>query len=64
MRSRVFEAGVSGRANGEGSGIGLTVAAEILDMLGGSVALEPRSGGSGTRATIRFPLPGREQPEP
>lgn len=56
IRSTLFEAGVSTRPPGEGSGVGLTVAAEILDMLGGSITLEPGSDGSGTRATIRVPL--------
>jgi signal transduction histidine kinase len=56
LRTVVFEAGVSTRPEGEGSGVGLTVAAEILDMLGGSVSLDPRGSGPGTRATLRLPL--------
>jgi signal transduction histidine kinase len=55
LRPQVFEAGVSTRPSGEGSGVGLTVAAEIIDMLGGSISLEPRREGVGTRAIIRLP---------
>jgi signal transduction histidine kinase len=56
LQTSVFEAGVSTRPEGEGSGVGLTVAAEILDMLNGSISLDARRDGTGTRAVIRLPL--------
>jgi signal transduction histidine kinase len=51
----VFEPGVSTRRSEGGSGVGLTAAREIAEMLGGTVDLEPRSGG-GTTARIRIPV--------
>lgn len=63
LRPQVFEAGFSTRPADEGSGVGLTVAAEIIDMLGGSISLEPRPGGVGTRAIIRLPSADRNGTE-
>lgn len=56
LRERVFEPGVSTRRLRRGSGMGLTVARDIAEMLGGSIALESRDGG-GTTATIRLERP-------
>jgi signal transduction histidine kinase len=51
----MFEPGVSTRLGEGGSGLGLTAAREIAEMLGGGIQLEPRAGG-GTTASIRIPL--------
>jgi signal transduction histidine kinase len=53
---RVLEPGFTTRADAGGCGVGLPVAVEIAEALGG--ALELRSGPRGTRARIRAPLPG------
>jgi signal transduction histidine kinase len=54
--ARVLEPGFTTRAGSGGSGVGLPVALEIAEALGG--ALELRSGSRGTRARIRTPVPG------
>ena len=54
MATRVFEPGVSTRLDRGGSGVGLTVAREIVETLGGKLELAPGSQG-GTRATVRIP---------
>jgi signal transduction histidine kinase len=62
IRSTAFEAGVSTRLDQDGSGVGLTVAAEIVQMLDGTITLEASESGAGTRATVRLPLSKRETP--
>ena len=52
--ARVFEPGFTTRAGAGGSGVGLPVAQEIVEALGGT--LELRSGSRGTRAAIRLPF--------
>ncbi|HVH16803.1 MAG TPA: ATP-binding protein [Myxococcota bacterium] len=54
--AHVFEPGFTTRAGSGGSGVGLTVAQEIVETRGGE--LELRSSGRGTRATIRVPIGG------
>jgi hypothetical protein len=52
---RVLEPGFTTRADAGGSGVGLPVALEIAEALGGT--LELRSNLRGTHATIRAPVP-------
>jgi signal transduction histidine kinase len=52
--ARVFEPGFTTRAHAGGSGVGLPVALEIVESLGGT--LELHSSMRGTRARIRVPL--------
>jgi signal transduction histidine kinase len=52
---RVFEAGFTTRSEQGGSGIGLTVAREILRALGGSIKLGPALP-CGTLATVLLPI--------
>ena len=40
----------------EGSGIGLVLSRQIAEAHGGSLTLENREGGRGTRANVRLPL--------
>jgi signal transduction histidine kinase len=54
MANRVFEAGVSSRLDRGGSGVGLTVAREIVEVLGGTIRLDPGSE-CGTRVSLRLP---------
>ena len=55
MASKVFEAGVSTRLGDGGSGVGLTVAREIVEALGGDIQLSPGSE-RGTRASVKIPV--------
>jgi len=52
--ARAFEPGFTTRADAGGSGVGLPVALEIVETLGGR--LELCSGARGTRATLRLPV--------
>jgi signal transduction histidine kinase len=54
-----FQPGFSTRLGEGGSGIGLTVAREIVEALGGSVELAS-DGRRGTRATVRIPAGSQE----
>jgi signal transduction histidine kinase len=54
-----FRPGFSTRLEEGGSGIGLTVAHDIVEALGGSIQLEADAGG-GTRATVRLPAAPEE----
>jgi signal transduction histidine kinase len=56
---KAFQPGFSTRLGEGGSGIGLTVAHEIVEALGGTIELAPNAGG-GTRATVRLPAPSQE----
>ena len=62
-RVRVFTPGFSTRKNQGGTGIGLTVAQDILHALGGGLELQA-STPSGTRARLRFPVFDEEGPRP
>jgi two-component system, OmpR family, sensor kinase len=56
---QIFEPFVRGsRAEGEGSGLGLSIAKRVVDRLGGSIALENITGAgrSGLRVTVRLPI--------
>jgi signal transduction histidine kinase len=52
---RVFEPGFTTRAQSGGSGIGLTIARDILSGLGGGIQLRPGQP-CGTLATVLFPI--------
>ncbi|MEE2704445.1 MAG: ATP-binding protein [Myxococcota bacterium] len=54
-RAHVFEAGYTTRREQGGSGVGLTVAREIVSTLGGTLELDPAPD-RGTRATLRIPV--------
>jgi len=56
-----FYRGRAGRAGPEGSGLGLTIAAELAGQWGGSVALANRPGG-GTEARLTLPVARRREP--
>ena len=56
---KVFQPGFSTRLEAGGSGIGLTVAHEIVEALGGTIQLAADAGG-GTRATVRLPAASQE----
>ncbi len=58
----LFERFRRGRAapNG-GSGLGLSIVAEIAQMFGGSAQLAPSSGGKGLRVEVRLPLVDAER---
>lgn len=45
-----------------GTGLGLPIVKRIAEMHGGTLELEPRAAGRGTRARIRLPLDGRAKP--
>jgi signal transduction histidine kinase len=53
IRSQVFEPFFTTKPHG--TGLGLAIARDLVDRLGGRLALEPAEGG-GMRATIRLPL--------
>ncbi len=55
IRPQIFTPGFSTRLDQGGSGIGLTVAREIVESLGGSIELTDAAEG-GTRATVRVPV--------
>jgi len=46
------------KAEGKGTGLGLAIVNEIVKHHCGSLALEPRPGGRGTRAAVEIPLTG------
>jgi two-component system OmpR family sensor kinase len=56
IEHRVFERFVrSGRDGARGSGLGLAIVRAVAESHGGSVELEPPTGGAGTRFVIRIP---------
>jgi len=57
---RIFEPFFTTREVGSGTGMGLTVAREIIRSAGGTLDVESTLG-SGTIATIRFPRPSQER---
>ena len=62
-RARVFAPGFSTRQEQGGTGIGLTIAADITRALGGSLKLQDATP-TGTRARLRLPVPLAEDPRP
>ncbi len=66
--ARVVEPFVSTKPEGEGVGLGLAIASEVMRMHRGRLGLEPRAGG-GTCAVLRLPAettddPARTSPAP
>ncbi len=57
-----FARGASGRASGNGSGLGLYVSRALMQSMGGDLVLDPAIPGSG--ATFRLTLPGEPASEP
>ncbi len=55
IRARIVEPFFTTRRDEGHNGLGLTLAAEILGVHGGSLSLEENEG-RGTRATLRLPL--------
>jgi two-component system sensor histidine kinase QseC len=57
MRERVFEPyyRIPGAA-GSGSGLGLSIVREVVDRIGGGIAIGPGPGGAGTTVEVRLPL--------
>jgi signal transduction histidine kinase len=56
LASRVFDRFVRGAGDGgRGSGLGLSIVRAVAESHGGTVALEPSAGATGTRFVIRIP---------
>jgi signal transduction histidine kinase len=53
--SKVFDPGFTTRSDAGGFGVGLTVAREVIQELGGTLTLTPREGG-GTSARLHLPM--------
>ena len=51
-------------AGAAGSGLGLSIVAEIAQMFDGAVELAAPSGGKGFRVVVRLPLADRQNPQP
>jgi signal transduction histidine kinase len=63
LQQRIFERFVrDGRDGGRGSGLGLAIVRAVVESHGGTVSLEHRTAGSGTRFVIE--LPASETPVP
>ena len=56
----IFEAFVTTRLDARGTGLGLTIAAGIVDQHGGTIAASNRAGG-GARLEVTLPSTGPEQ---
>ena len=56
----IFEAFVTTRLDARGTGLGLTIAAGIVDQHGGTIAASNRTGG-GARLEVTLPSAGPEQ---
>ncbi len=59
VRFRVFELFFTTKASG--TGMGLPIVQKIIEGHGGSIRIEPRSGGSGTMFRILLPRPSKRQ---
>lgn len=60
--ARIFDAGYTTKAEGEGTGLGLTIVESIIREHGGRVQVESAPG-AGTRVSINLPLPTDQQRE-
>jgi signal transduction histidine kinase len=58
VRPHIFEPFYSTKTSGKGTGLGLPIAARIVDAHQGAIAVEPAAGG-GTIFTVRIPALGR-----
>lgn len=56
LQRRAFRLGFTTRARDGGTGVGLSIAREIIESMGGSIALDSHLG-RGTTATMRVPHP-------
>ena len=64
LERRVFDRFVRGAGDGgRGSGLGLSIVRAVAESHGGTVALERRDGGHGTRFVVRIPPLGAPDPE-
>ncbi len=52
---KVFEPYFTARADGEGTGLGLSVSQGIAEAHGGTLTLQPGPDGTGVRAQLRLP---------
>lgn len=57
LHDKIFEPYFSTKAPGQGTGLGLTVVRQLLDMHGGRVSLESRVG-AGSTFTVELPAAG------
>ncbi len=54
--NRAFDAFCTSKPSGKGTGLGLFVCRQIMDEVGGSIALTPNDGAPGAALTLRFPM--------
>lgn len=60
IRNNVLDAFCTTKPEGKGTGLGLFVCRQIMDEVGGSIALADNPGAPGATLTLRFPLPEGE----
>ncbi len=60
IRSNALDAFCTTKPEGKGTGLGLFVCRQIMDEVGGSIALADNAGAPGATLTLRFPLPEGE----
>ena len=61
LRDRIFEPQVRGNRTEEGGGLGLAIAREAVEQMGGTIEL---AAGQGRGAVFRFTMPVADRPEP
>jgi signal transduction histidine kinase len=59
--AKLFEPFFTTKPPGQGTGLGLTVARQIVQLHGGDLRLENRPDGRGARATMRLPLSDEQE---
>ena len=62
LRKHLFEAFVSSRAHGEGAGLGLAIAANVVRDHGGTIDVDASPSLGGARFRIAIPLAGEPEP--
>lgn len=60
IRSNAFNAFCTTKPEGKGTGLGLFVCRQIMDEVGGSIAIADNADAPGATLTLRFPVPGGE----